>query len=282
MARMPGAEWLPANDGNSTMNMDRWDIVCIHTIVGYAPAKAAHFSTNAAGYLWQHRDTTKQSAANYQGNHRVIAIENEDSGPPYGSWSGSNVPRFTSPQAETIARVLAWANQVHGIPLVPCPDSRPGSRGIAYHRQGIDSDNNFAGYAYGGRVSGGEVWSLSKGKICPGDARISQLLNEIIPRAKALANGEDNELTPDEHGALDKLYKGFYSGPNGSPGGILLDAIVDRVYDRVMKTQFDRPAGTYGAEDGGGKISLEGVVQYWAANTDRLPERVAEKVKETP
>lgn len=189
MARMPGARWVPANDTNSRLPMQRWDIACIHTIVGHDPAVAAHFSVGSDGLITQSRDTTVQSAANLQGNPRVIAIENEDFGPEYGSWASPRVPRFTPAQAESNAQVLVWLNKTHGVPLVPCPNSRPTSRGIAYHRQGIDG--NWAGFAYGGRVPGGEVWTKSPGKVCPGDARISQLNNEIIPRALVLAG-----LTP--------------------------------------------------------------------------------------
>lgn len=189
---------IRANDGNSKLTCTP-EIVCIHTIVGYAPASAAHFSTNSAGKIWQHRDSTKQSAANFNGNKRVIAIENEDHGAVYGAWSGSNVPAFTAAQIESIANICAWANRVHGIPLVLCPNSKPGSKGIAYHRQGIDG--NFGSFAYGGRVAGGEVWSTSTGKVCPGDKRISQI-PQIISRARELVGlgGDDflSALTAEE------------------------------------------------------------------------------------
>lgn len=179
---MPGAAW---QGEHGSVRMARYDVVCIHTIVGHDPAHAAHFSTGSDGTIAQSRDTVYQSAANYEGNPRVIAIENEDFGPEFGTWTSPNVPGFTAAQIESIAQILAWCHRVHGIPLVLCPDSRPGSRGIAYHRQGIDG--NFGDFAYGGRVSGGEHWSTSFGKICPGDRRISQLIEVIIPRARRLA-----------------------------------------------------------------------------------------------
>lgn len=192
MARMPGTEWIGPYHDNGVMS--RYDIVCIHTIVGYAPATAAHFSTRWDGHIYQSRDTAYRSAANLNGNYRVIAIENEDTGSAaFGNWDHNNghaVPGFTAAQKEAIAQILVWAYHTHGIPLQLSPDSKPGSRGIAYHRQGIPSDNNFEGYAYGGVVSGGEIWTTSKGKVCPGDARISQLINEIIPRARVLAGLE--------------------------------------------------------------------------------------------
>lgn len=194
MARMPNVPFLGVS-GNG--NMTRWDVVCIHTIVGFAAGgKPAHFTTDAKGTIVQVRDTVHRSAANLNGNHRVIAVENEDHGSAYGAWSGSNVPPFTAAQCEAIAKICVWAHQTHGIPLVLCPDSKPTSRGIAYHRQGIDG--NWGGYAYGGRVPGGEVWSTSSGKVCPGDRRIRQLINVIIPRARVLAGSQQSQQEVDD------------------------------------------------------------------------------------
>lgn len=184
MAIMPGANYVNAA---TSVLMSRYDIVCIHTIVGYAPAHAAHFSTKANGSIIQSRDTKYRSAANLNGNHRIIAIENEDHGAVFGNWNtrdGHAVPGFTAEQIEAIAKILAWAHKTHGIPLVLVPDSKPTSRGIAFHRQGCDG--NFSDYDFGGRVSGDELWSTAYGKVCPGDARIHQLISKIIPRARQL------------------------------------------------------------------------------------------------
>ncbi|TDV57261.1 peptidoglycan recognition protein family protein [Actinophytocola oryzae] len=177
--------------------MSRFDVVCLHTIVGNPPASAAHFSTRADGHIYQSRDTVYRSVANGNGNHRVIAVENDDSGPEFGPWNtadGHAVPAFTPEQVEAIAQICAWAYATHGIPLVACPDSRPGSRGIGYHRQGIPG--NFATYAFPGLVSGGEVWTEDYGKVCPGDARIAQL-PQIITRARVIAGLEADEMEDD-------------------------------------------------------------------------------------
>src|SRR5207253_4258987 len=127
--------------------------------------------TKVDGTILQSRDTAFRSGANLDGNHRVIAIENEDHGPAFPAWTGSDVPALTDAQVEAIARILSWAHDEHGIPLQLCPDSRATSRGLAYHRQGIDG--NFTG-PFTGRVVGGEVWTTSPGKVCPGDRRIVQ------------------------------------------------------------------------------------------------------------
>lgn len=186
MAIMKEAEWVGPHHDNGVMS--RYDIICIHTIVGNPPAHPAHFSTRADGHIYQSRDTHYRSAANLNGNYRIIAIENDDHGSEFGSWDtndGHDVPAFTPEQCEAIAQICAWAYKTHGIPLVACPDSKSTSRGVAYHRQGIKG--NWTGYAYPGIVSGGELWSEHTGKVCPGDARITQLLTIIIPRARILA-----------------------------------------------------------------------------------------------
>lgn len=182
MARMPQATWL--GEHSPRRPMTRYDIVCVHTIVGFAPAHQAHFSTWKNGKIGQSRDTAFRSAANLDGNHRVISIENED--------AAQDVP-LSGEQVEACAQILAWAHKTHGVPLQLCPDSKPGSRGLAYHRQGIDG--NFGGMRFPGRVAGGEVWSESFGKTCPRDKRIAQL-PLILARAKEIVNGDD--MTPEE------------------------------------------------------------------------------------
>lgn len=187
---MPAAVWQGEQSPRRTMQ--RYDIVCLHTIVGYAPAHAAHFSVKADGTIQQSRDTRYQSGANLDGNHRIIAIENEDHGPSFGSWNtrdGHAVPDFTDAQIEANAKILAWAHQEHGIPLQLCPNSKPTSRGLGYHRQGIDG--NWSSYRYPGRVSGGEKWTTSPGKVCPGDRRIARR-QQILDRAVQIVNGDDS------------------------------------------------------------------------------------------
>lgn len=197
MAVKGGASYQPINYGG-VPRMARYDIVCIHTIVGYAPAAAAHFSTRADGHQIQSRDTAYQSAANLNGNYRVLAIENEDHGSAFGTWNtgdGHAVPPFTTAQCESNADILTWCHRTHGIPLELVPDSQGSRRGIAYHRQGIKG--NWSGYAYPGWTAG-EVWSTSNGKVCPGDRRIQQLIEVIIPRARVLAGLDEDMPTAEE------------------------------------------------------------------------------------
>jgi hypothetical protein len=186
VARMPGTIWLGEHSPRNPMV--RYDIMCVHTIVGLAPAHAAHFSVKADGTILQSRDTAYQSAGNLHGNPRIIVVENEDHGPRFGGTP--RLPEWvplTPEQVQSNADIFRWCHDEHGIPLQMCPDSKPTSRGLAYHRQGIDGNFDPPTYKYPGRVPGGEVWTLSRGKVCPTDVRIAQL-----PTILELAKGDDD------------------------------------------------------------------------------------------
>lgn len=201
MSRMPGALWVPL-PRFSTSKMSAHNIVCIHTMVGslmgtdgyfrrLTNGVNSHYGTGGASEpIRQWGDSLYRSGANGNGNGDCITIENADMGPGFSGWdtnNGAAVPAFTAPQIEDIAAILAWecspaahatcpstwACYKSGIPLELIPDSKPGRRGIGYHRLGVP------GYM----VAGGVQWSSSRGKVCPADRRIKQI-PEIIARAK--------------------------------------------------------------------------------------------------
>ena len=206
MSRMPGAQWRPlAGDWASQPRMRKYDILCFHTMVGslwgtdqyfrsgngagYGGTEA-HFGLGGDGTLVQWQDTAFQADANYNGNPDVLSVENADMGPEFAPWNindASAVPAFTPAQIERGARIAAWANREHGIPLVLIPDTLPGRRGIAYHRQGVP------GYV----VSGGVVWSTAFKKACPAPRRIAQM-PLIVARAQQIANGTTEDDMYDE------------------------------------------------------------------------------------
>lgn len=140
----------------------------------------SHFYVRADGTIEQYASTDVQSSANLEGNHDCITVETWDG---YGaSWNGNGPgPKWTKAQVEALADIAAWAHKVHGVPLQRLANSRPGTRGIGWHRQGCDG--NFPGGILRGRVPGGERWSYSFGKVCPTDTRIKQVPG-IIKRAK--------------------------------------------------------------------------------------------------
>lgn len=194
MSRYPGATWKPIGTGGSVL-MNRYDIAVIHTMVGSLFGTDNYFRTQTPnnshfglgglwgadatrgldGDMWQWIDTKYRSAATRDGNPRVIALECADNAPA----SPSGILGFSAKQQESIVNWLIWCNQTHGIPLTLIHDSRPTSRGIGYHKLGCDPY----------RIAGGELWSSSYGKVCPGDVRIGQIPGLIL-RAKAKLAGQ--------------------------------------------------------------------------------------------
>jgi peptidoglycan hydrolase-like protein with peptidoglycan-binding domain len=193
MARCPLTTWHQLGDNPTHQPlMSKYDGIVLHTAVGslittfgyFAHANGegyvgteSHFIVGGYGEGWQITDTARTADANLDGNSRLLSIETADTYPPFGQWSGSDVPAWTDEQIATLARIVAWAAHEHGFPLVRMKDSKPTTRGVGYHRLGIDP----------WRVDGGEHWSSSGGKVCPGDRRIAQV-DEVIRRAQALSS----------------------------------------------------------------------------------------------
>lgn len=194
------------------------DVICLHTMAGSFEGTEAmfekegftgtdsHFGLRADGYLEQWQDLMYQVDANLDGNSYCISFECEDRTPPFPYWTDSDVPAFTVEQMDKLVYALDilcskefhqscpsdWACHSSGIPRVLIPDSKRTRRGIGYHRLGINP----------WRVSGGVLWSNANGKICPGDRRIQQIKENIVPRVAAMAEhplapilGVDDDMT---------------------------------------------------------------------------------------
>jgi hypothetical protein len=166
------------------------EVCCLHTQVGSLYGVDQYFRTvstfshfgiggiwggdasrNLDGVVYQWGDTRYRSAANLEGNDRVISVETADNAArPIAPW--------TAKQLTAIVNLLVWVHKTHDIPLVLIPDSKPGRRGVGFHRQGCDPY----------RVPGGELWSRSFGKDCPTQARIDQIPG-LIKRAREIVSG---------------------------------------------------------------------------------------------
>src|SRR5262245_4683157 len=174
--------------------MARHDIVCLHTMAGRFDSTntsfhangyqglESHFGVAGSGRLKQWQDLDFQADSNNEGNPRIISIETADKGESFPHWEGSDVPAWTDAQPDGIVDLVAWLCDRYDIPRQLVPDSRPGRRGIAYHRLGIPG--NFSP-PFTGQVPGGELWTVlpkGRGKACPGDRRIAQIIDVVIPR----------------------------------------------------------------------------------------------------
>lgn len=203
--RCPFATYDPLGP-QTQPTMTAHDVVTVHTMAGYFAytdemfhqngfgGLESHFGIRADGFAKQWQDTDRTADANGEGNPRCISIETEDHGPAFaGYWNtGSDVPPWTDAQIDKLVAVIGWCCDTYDIPKVLIPDSKPGRRGIGYHRQGIDP----------WRVEGGEVWSTHRGKVCPGDRRIRQLIDIVIPRVQG---DDDMAFDDDAKAALDRI-----------------------------------------------------------------------------
>jgi hypothetical protein len=193
----------------------------------------SHFYVLADGTVEQYIDTKFRSSATLEGNPDSITIETEDMGAPFPIWTGSNVPAWTPEQVLALAMLIDWTHRIHAIPIVLCPSSKAGTKGCSYHRQGIDP----------WRISGGQYWSKSAGKVCPGDRRVNQWINDVIPLAQSIAGGNMQvDLTDAAQKAVAnevwaKLLNNLASSKPGAPvnstAGNLLRYIHLRSYQAV-------------------------------------------------
>ena len=185
MALYPNADYRPIAPGDPPDRMVRYDVVCLHTMDGFLAGTEAEFRKNGwvgteshfgvggpadqgrDGTVWQWVDTDFQADANLQGNPRLISIETSDGRHAATPWSAA--------QLDAITELVVWCCRTHSIPPDLITDSASTRRGIGYHRLGIDP----------WRVAGTEKWSNAVGKVCPGDVRIDQLINDVVPRVRA-------------------------------------------------------------------------------------------------
>ena len=184
MARMPGALWKPVNKNRPARRKGRG--ICLHVAVSEAASLQGFFSGSTAdshfyvrkdGTIEQMVDTDLVAYANAAGNSTLISVETQ------GGVTNADGEPWTPQQVDALARICRWASDTDGFPLQPMPDSRPTSRGVGYHRLGCKP----------WVVAGGEVWSSSVGKICPGAAKIAQ-----IPQIIAAAAGGSVAAPPQE------------------------------------------------------------------------------------
>ena len=157
--------------------------VCLHVAVsegsslyGYFNQKGnptSHFYVRKDGTIEQYVDTKYRAPANLDGNSSLISFESQ------GGVKNVDTEPWTAAQVQAFAECLAWLHEVEGVPLTLMPNSKPSSVGIGYHKLGVDPY----------RVSGGEKWSSSYGKVCPGAGKIKQIPT-IIAKAVAIAGGK--------------------------------------------------------------------------------------------
>lgn len=137
----------------------------------------SHFYVRRTGKVEQYVDTKFQAPAQLQGNPTMISIETQ------GGVRSADTEPWTPEMVTALIELDAWIVKTHGIPLQMMKDSKPTSKGFGYHKLGVDPY----------RVSGGELWSKARGKICPGGTKIKQISTEILPGVIKLLGTNDVE-----------------------------------------------------------------------------------------
>lgn len=212
-----------------------------------------HFMIGRDGQVVQYQDTSFMARADLDGNNDTISIETWDGYPggAPGHWKhNSDVPPWTDAQVRAIVDLDAWLLEQHpSIPRRLARDSRPGasSHGLSWHRLGCDGNFPTA-WPYHGRLSGGIRYSTARGKVCPGDRRITQLVEVIYP---ALADVKVGGLTVDpskpptylEVLTAMNVYVLFQAGGTlATPAGEYVANLLDGTYRRFpnddVKNQF--------------------------------------------
>ena len=157
MARWPGAIWQPVAQCSGTL---RPIAVCLHHQAGWGNPAAVYASREVSAHFWlplagspvQHVDTGVRAWHGMDShNSNSIGVETEGCGNP------PHADPLTEHQLSQFGALMAWANQVHGIPLVLSESTT--TPGLNYHR------------CAGGPATG-----------CPCDLRVN-MRSEILRRA---------------------------------------------------------------------------------------------------
>lgn len=167
-------ELQPESDSQASINPTQmiihslaapWTIERIYEYWDQSTNLESHFGLGYDGRLGQYIGTETRADANAQANVRAISLES--------AANLQNSDPWTDEQIEGLVKVMDWAATTHGIPRRKCRSWT--DPGFGYHRLYPE-------------------WSLG-GTDCPGNARVSQFNNIVLPRVIA---GDIAEPTPPE------------------------------------------------------------------------------------
>lgn len=145
----------------------------------------AHTYTDEFGLTIQYCDLFERVAGTLNGNYRNRTHEAWN---PPESDGDLNLSGYKPAQCERFSDFLAWDSRVNGTLLRDMGNSRATSHGCGCHRYGITRYDPWM-------TEGGEVWSTSSSKICPGTRRVQQL-GGIIARAVFIRDNNLGTLPP--------------------------------------------------------------------------------------
>lgn len=202
MPRYSKAIFLPITANKGRKKLSIYNRVNLHVAVSESKSLYrffnrtgqvdSHFYVRKDGVVEQYVDTAYRAFADLDGNDATISIETQ------GGLRNANTEQWTGAQVKALAELYLWCVETHGIKLQIAKDSKIGSssHGLSWHRLGIDGNFPKLPNILAGRIQrgGGMYYTKSRGKICPGDAKIKQV-EEIFELAKKMKNNEDVEKT---------------------------------------------------------------------------------------
>ena len=196
---------------------------------------SSHFYIRKSGHVLQYVDTAFQAEADLEGNDATISVETE------GGVYKPNSRKWTAAQVQAMAELFAWVHKTHGIQMRLATSSKLGSasKGLSWHRLGIDGNFPSSGILRGRLQRGGGMhYSSSRGKICPGDARIKQIPG-ILERAKDTKPGVvvwRKYMTPGDRGPDIKAAQRALNKANAKYGFTTrADLVDDGVYGDITE-----------------------------------------------
>ncbi len=162
----------------------------------------AHTYNDQFGFMLQYCDLFLAVDGTKDGNWRNRTHEAWN---PPQSDGDLNDSRYTPEQCERFSDFLAWDSKENGVLLQNMRNSRRESHGVGAHRYGITGYNPW-------KTVGGEVWSTSSSKICPGTERVNQL-DGIIARAIFIRDHNLGTLPPGRVNLVEALKRGGQPAP---------------------------------------------------------------------
>ena len=184
-SRYPGAVWCPLGaQTEPAIGVPR--ILIFHTMVGYLRSTDALFrrqeytgvestfgvggpwdGATLDGAVWQWQDLGHQADAQGPGNAYATSVETSDGGDPLRPWSAR--------QLDALIRLTVWWCEQTGHPARLVTSTS--DTGVGYHRQ-------FS------------AWNPNN-HSCPGNTRLKQLLDYVIPTAAIRLRRPHTDPPPD-------------------------------------------------------------------------------------
>ena len=260
--KMPGALWLPINQNYTPRKRSITTALILHIAVTEAASLSGWFNNPkayASSHLYVRRDGTIEqyidldliSWANGAGNSRSVTVETQ--GMAGGAW--------TKEQVASLAAIARFVGDHYKVPMQVMGNSKRSTHGVGYHLLGVPA--NAAQKRRGVSQTGGELWSSSVGKICPGPSRVPQIpgivnlaKGDIKPVAvkpkpkppiKVSPNNPMSKLSKEKVERIQRILAGFkmYRGDiDGIPGPVTVEAV--QYYQRNQLFGSLVPDGDWG------------------------------------